>query len=309
VIVMMWNRVRAGLPVLVLALSTCPALAQEPSPAPTPTPEPQPAAEAPKAPTASAVVKRIQAGEFDAGLTDVEAALAANPEDARLWYLKGFILANLKRPEDAAEAGGKALPIKPDFEGANVLLARLQEEMGQFETALEHYRKELEIAKSVTVRRDALLGIATGSIRLKRIPDAITALEQVLKIAPGHMGAMQELADLYSREGRKDEAEALLDRVAILKSNDPQKLYDLASSRQSAGDLEAAAAYLRKSLQIKEDFAEAHRLLGQILVSLQMKEQAIEQLRRYLELATNADDPAVVAARNLLDELTKYEDK
>jgi protein O-GlcNAc transferase len=297
------NRVRAGLPALVLA--TCSLAAQEPSPAPAPTP----AAEAPKAPTASAVVKRIQAGEFEAGLTDVEAALAAAPEDARLWYLKGFILANLKRPEDAAEAAGKALSIKPDFEGANLLLARLQEEMGQFEVAIEHYRKELEIAKTVPVRRDSLLGIATASIRLKRVPEAIAALEQVLKIAPGHMGAMEELADLYNRSGRKDEGQALLDRVAILKSNDPQKLYDLASSRQSAGDLEAAAAYLRKAIQIKDDFAEAHLLLGQTLISLQMRDKAAEELKRYLELAQNPEDPAVVEARKLLDELTKYEDK
>jgi len=299
------NRVRAGLPALVLA--TCSLAAQEPSPSPAPAPTP--AAEAPKAPTASAVVKRIQAGEFEAGLTDVEAALAAAPEDARLWYLKGFILANLKRPEDAAEAAGKALSIKPDFEGANLLLARLQEEMGQFEIAIEHYRKELEIAKTVPVRRDSLLGIATASIRLKRVPEAIAALEQVLKIAPGHMGAMEELADLYNRSGRKDEGQALLDRVAILKSNDPQKLYDLASSRQSAGDLEAAAAYLRKAIQIKDDFAEAHLLLGQTLISLQMRDKAAEELKRYLELAQNPEDPAVVEARKLLDELTKYEDK
>ncbi len=297
------NRVCAGLPVLVLA--TCSLAAQEPSPAPAPSP----AAEAPKAPTASAVVKRIQAGEFEAGLTDAEAALAAAPEDARLWYLKGFILANLKRPEDAAEAAGKALSIQPDFEGANLLLARLQEDLGQFEIAIEHYRKELEVAKTVPVRRDALLGLATASIRLKRVPDAIAALEQVLKIAPGHMGAMEELADLYNRSGRKDEAAALLDRVAILKSNDPQKLYDLASARQSAGDLEAAAAYLRKAIQIKDDFAAAHLLLGQTLISLQMRDKAAEELKRYLELAQNPEDPAVAEARKLLDELTKYEDK
>ena len=304
---MISKRASAGVAAL-LAVTTGFVLAQDP---PSPQPSPDPAAEqaAPAAPTASAVVKRIQAGEFDAGLTDVEAAIAARPEDARLWYLKGFILANLNRPEDAAEAGGKALSIQPDFEGANLLLARLQEDMGQFETAIEHYRKELEVAKTVTVRRDALLGLATGSIRLKRIPDAIAALEQVLKIAPGHMGAMQELADLYTREGRKDEAQVLLDRVAVLKSNDPQKLYDLASSRQSAGDLEAAAAYLRRALQIKEDFADAHRLLGQTLVSLQMREQAAAELRRYLELAPNPEDPAVVDAKKLLDELTKYEEK
>jgi tetratricopeptide (TPR) repeat protein len=302
--------VRTGLPVLVM-LAACSLQAQEPAPSPSAAPaSPAPPAEASQPPpTAQAVVKRIQAGEFEAGLTDVEAALAATPDNARLWYLKGFILANLKRPDEAAEAAGKALSIKPDFEGANLLLARLQEDLGQFEIAVEHYRKELETAKSVSVRRDAYLGLAETQLRLKKVPDAIVAYEQVLKIAPGHMGAMQLLAELYSKSGRKDEADALLDRVAILKSNDPQKLYDLASSRHSAGDLEAAAAYLRKAIQIKDDFADAHRLLGQTLVSLKMRDQAAEELKRYLELATNPDDPAVADAKKLLDELTKYDDK
>ncbi len=300
----MWNRARGCVSVAALACSVGVVAAQEATPSP-----PPPPADAPKPPTASAIVKRIQAGEFEPALADVELALASAPAEARLWYLKGFILANLKRPEDAAEAGGQALVINPQFEGANLLLARLQEDMGQFETAITHYRKELEVAKSAAVRRDSLLGIATVSIRLKRIPDAIAALEQVLKVAPGHLGAMEELADLYSREGRKDDAQALLDRVAVLRSNDPQKLYELASSRHSAGDLEAAAAYLRKAIELKDDLPDAHRLLGQTYVSLDLKEKAVEQLKRYLELATNPEDPAVVDAKKLLDELTKYEEK
>jgi len=296
----MWSLARAYMAALLLGVSVGPIVAQE---AP-----PTGATEAPQVPTAAAIVKHIQAGEFEAGLVAVELALASSPTEARLWYLKGFILANLERPDEAAAAAGQALSIDPRFEGGNLLLARLQEEMGQFETALEHYGKELEIAKSATVRRDALLGLATGSIRLKRFPDAIAALEQIQKIAPGHMGAMEELADLYSRAGRAAEAQALLDRVAVLRSNDPTKLYELAVSRHGAGDLEAAAVYLRKTIELKEDYAEAHLLLGQTYVSLSLREKAAEQIRRYLELAPSPDAPAVADARRLLDELTKYDE-
>jgi tetratricopeptide (TPR) repeat protein len=96
-------------------------------------------------PLASRAHLHAQAGRHLAALADYEALLSMQPEDARTWFNKGFVLELLGRWDEALAAFRRSTELSPDLDrawyGQGLVLIRLQ----RFDEAIVALKRNTEL--------------------------------------------------------------------------------------------------------------------------------------------------------------------
>ena len=120
--------------------------------------------------------------------------------------------------------------------------------------------------------------------------EAELRLEQFVLEYPQFPGAYVNLAILYQRDGRDDEARQALDQALAIDPTHASANHQLGILLRQQGQFaEAEQAYLR-ALETTPDFALAHRNLGILLdLYLQRPSEALQHYRRYQELVAEPD--------------------
>lgn len=248
------------------------------------------------------IVKAIETGKVEEAEREIDRHLAEDPDSATFNYLQAF--AKLSRSDlEAAEAAvDRTLATDPSFEGACNLKGRILEQSGDREGAIEWYRKEAESAESEQVKKEAYLALTVVAEDLGKNDLAQEALEALVELSPDQPEVYQELANLYTRNGQADKAEEMMAKVAELGGEmDPNALYNLGANAMNDGDAETAVRYFEQAIEAKPDFAEAHLRLGFARLNLGDLEGAAASLRKYLELDPEGSNAAM--ARDLLSRL------
>ena len=275
----------AALATLLAALSLPPLQGHGPAPAPTAAPQ---GPTIPKAPDADALLAQAvelqQAGDLFGAVTNYEAYLKTNPDNAGVRSNLGAAYVRLGRLADGVAEYRKALAIDP---------------------ASPTYRFNLAIA------------LYKGG----RYPEAVTELQTTLDKAPRHLGARLLLGDCYLRQGRFQDVVDLLapweasygadrgfayvlgsafietDRVdhgqrlieTIFKSGESAEGHLLMGSvHLRVGDAPAALIELRKAVELNPLLPVANGLLGRALLRNGEHEAALRAFLRELEI--NPDD-------------------
>jgi len=267
----------------------------------------------------------VAAGEVPEGAV----AAPAQEDD----YARAFRLAKEGDLDGSAEAFAKAKPsaaADPDLlEGyANVLyrLKRYPEAAAEASAAIAVAPERLNprrILYSAQVSREDWAGAAetlTGIAELK--PDdpwvleqraflaarsgdsgsAIAAFEAMSAADPNNVEAWVALGGLYADAGQLAKSEAAYRKVVeIDPSNAYQTFYNLGALLQNKPnptkeDTRRAIEAFRKALEIKPDYAIAHRSLGFALIGAGDLAGGRRALERYLELQPKASDAAQIRA-------------
>ena len=96
-------------------------------------------------PRASRAHLHAQAGRHLAALADYEALLQKQPDDARTWFNKGFVLELLDRWDDALAAFRRATDLSPELDrawyGQGLVLIRMQ----RFDEAIVALKRNTEL--------------------------------------------------------------------------------------------------------------------------------------------------------------------
>jgi putative PEP-CTERM system TPR-repeat lipoprotein len=224
----------------------------------------------------------------------VDQAVAANPQDAAVWFFKGSLLRAQGRNADALAAYSQAITVKPDHVNALIERATLEIGSARFDAAkadLDAARKAAPAALMVTYTA-ALLDFSQG-----QYVTAKDALQKVLRAAPDHMpatlllgavelnlGALQQ-AELHLKKylvrfpsnnyARKLLAQVQLkgaqpaDAVATLApmlkdgaGKDPHLLALAGESSMRTGDFGKAAGYFEQAAVLAPNAAALHTSLG-----------------------------------------------
>jgi tetratricopeptide (TPR) repeat protein len=241
-------------------------------------------------------------GKTDEAVEVIRRNLKDNPESEVFNYLLAFVLRMEGRPDEALVAVDRSLETDPLFEGANLLKGKILEDQGDVERALEFFQTEADSANSVEVQRDALLALAVAYENLDRQSDAIEALERLIEVAPDHVGAYKELADLYTRRGDSEKAQEMMDEVFALGAADPRLLYNLGAERFNASEFEEAADYFVQAIEADPEFRDAYLRLAYTRLNLGDTDGAMESLEQYIELSTE-ETQEVQTARAILQQL------
>ena len=149
------------------------AMVQKPQMAPSATPAPALPAPAPPARESVEVASQIQT---------LKEIVKKDPNNLPAWVELGNLYFDSDRPKEAVEAYGRYLAIKPDNADVRTDMGIMYRKMGQFDRALEEFRKA---AQSDPKHANSRYNIGIVLLHDKHdMKGAITAWEDYLKVDP-----------------------------------------------------------------------------------------------------------------------------
>ncbi|MDH4274972.1 MAG: tetratricopeptide repeat protein [Gammaproteobacteria bacterium] len=151
-----------------------------------------------------------------------------------------------------------------------------------------------------SVELQRLYAQAVAALRQNRDADAERDFKQIVKAQPDYTGPYANLAVLYRKQGRLDDAERVLVDALARNPKRVEYLNLLGVVKRQQGQFEAAAHAYERCLDVDQSFADAHYNLG-ILYDLYLRDypKAVQHYQQFLRL-TGAESKEV---RVWLDDL------
>lgn len=225
-----------------------------------------------------ALYKLLRTGRFDQALQRIDAALDRRPEDAGLYYLRGYAQAGLKRWKEAGRSLARAAGLRPKLFVAYKLLALVELQSGDREAAVRSLVQALSLHDSARLRRL----LAAVYFEQGKDNDAVRQLAQSLHGAAETAAARAMLRRIVARKPRLFDGYRLLAVIALRD-----------------GDVNAAERHLRKALAIRGDAA-LQRLLGELYLREGRTDAGVRLLLRSLQ-QRGASPVALAAAKGLYE--------
>lgn len=197
----------------------------------------------------------IEHGAYDLGLeiTDIG---ARNVSDSHgILTMRGILLAELGRYEEAEAAFESAIVRDPDAKSASVGLSLTLEKTGRADESLEVLRERAESDPTDAVSRfffaQALIkrGVTAGS---PAFDEALEALSFATRNLPREAPPRIELGKLHLKAGQPERAIPILEEAVDLAPADRQATYNLMIALRRAGrgdEASAMAARMREQLE------------------------------------------------------------
>lgn len=202
-------------------------------------------------------------------------------------------LRSLGRLDQAEVAGREAVLIDPNLDLAQHNLASVLLDRGDHEGALEPLRRYIALVPDASLQR-FLLG--TSLMALDRYAEAEPIWRHYLRLTPDDGRAHANLGVVLKNLRRYAEAIAAYRRALVLMPDEAAVMNNLGLSLSQLGDRDVEAAlWLRRSLRVKPDFADAWLNLGLVMRNQNRIDQAMGHCRTAL-----AVDPDHAEAHMLL---------
>jgi len=210
-------------------------------------------------------------GEARAALTELDAAILADPSLASAYFVMGTLLERSGRDQEAIDRYAAAIMRDPGFRVAHLRLADALRRIGRLEASLSSYQQVLELEPD---SQEARFGEAMALVRLSRHADARERFHGAMSVHPDQPAFPQALARL------------------LAASPDPQ-----VRDGQRALDLVQALAKEQKTTSVAETMAMALAEVGRFA-------EAVEWQRLAMSVAVEAGHPA--AAQRMAANLALY---
>ncbi len=244
-------------------------------------------------------IEKVRAGDSEGSVDLFKKAIEDRPDDWERRDLFAKVLLKLDRQGEATIQANKAAQSAPDKAGPLVTLADIYMARGLNEKAADAISKaqQLEPENGKVLERAAAVAAGAG-----RIDEAIALNEKVIAAKPDNTEALVALADLYNRNKQPKKAEEVLNKVVALDpANAHRTFYNLGvviENRDDAteGDHRKAVEAFRKAINLKPDYAIAHRDLGFALLRTGDLMAASKELQKYVDLDPRAKDAAEIKA-------------
>lgn len=222
-----------------------------------------------------------------------EKSIELAPEEADRRERFARALLRLDRYGEALIQGNKAVALGPERPTAHLVVAEIQYGKGASDRAAEALSRVLETAGGDVriLERAAALAAEIDNPGLE-----IAANETIVAARPDKLDAWLALGDLYNERGESEKARRAFEKVTEL---DPENAYKTFFNlgalienkpQLSAADNRKAMEAFKKAIEIRPDYAPAHRHLAYALMRDGNLAHARTELERYLELEPEAAD-------------------
>ena len=227
------------------------------------------------------------AGDTAKSVDHLETAVRIRPDDERSWIALARTRADAGATSDAARTLEAAIAAIPDSGGLRWRYARLLMKVDRNADALDQYS---EAQRRVAISGRALLhqsvaALATLQQDLGRTSDAINLR---LRVDLNDGEAHRDLASVYTKQGRQDDAFA---ELAVATWLDPEEAFTLVALGQSHmaahRDLDAIEA-LERAVALAPNLREARYALAQALTRAGRRADAQRQLTEFDRLRAEA---------------------
>jgi len=244
---------------------------------------------------------------WEEALTELEAALAINPNNATWHAQRGYILEELDRTEDAVEAYRQALELEPEDCDIAVALGVSQARVGRFANALEvfedlskvHPTFEPAYCHRIFVYTElglhdqaeemfylaqelddacphCFFNIGVSLLARGQVERAIYCWNRVLEIDPDYYGVNRRIGQAYRRHGKLDQAKDYYLRELRNDPGNTDLLCEIAELTAESGQLAMAAAKFAQIVELEPDYLEARFALGKIWLQRGRPAQAVD---------------------------------
>lgn len=251
-------------------------------------------AQQPEGPDLSDVNKRILAAEYDKAdelLVEIQEEF---PESLDVAMTRGEVLLALGKAEEALPQLEKVAAAEPDRSRLQFQIASARLAAGDTDGALEAFAAEVANGKDAQATVLAHLNRAMLLQRSRKWDEAAADLEGVLALEPTRQEVYGDLASLYLRSGRLDDAQRVLDTGFEAGFQSAAHFYSLGARIFKAEEYERAVAVFQRALELDPKHARSERSLGAALDKLGRKDEAKVHFKRYLELNPTAADAAKI---------------
>lgn len=258
---------------------------------------------------------------WEEALTELDAALAINPNNA-MWHAhRGYILEELDRWEEAATAYesslegepgdpevsvslgvalsrlgrfGRALEVfndlakaQPDFEPAYCHRIGVYAELGRHEQAEEMFYLAQELDDACP---HCFYSIGISLSARGQTERAAFCWRRVLELDPDYIGVNRRLAQAYRAQGKHDEAREYYLRELREDPGNTDLLFELADLALESGDIATAGAKCAQILELDPEHVESHFALGVIWLSRAQPGKALACFERVDALSDGVPD-------------------
>ena len=191
------------------------------------------------------VAARLSTSQAYLGLGDADSALQTLRDFAAAYPKRAFatlqpraeILAGVGRREEALETINAALEYKPWNAELWMFRGGLYEQSGQFEQAIQDFRKAVELAPDSATALNAL-GY-TLTIATRKYNDAYALISSAMELEPENPAIMDSMGWVLFKQGKRDESRVWLERAYDLYP-DAELAAHLGELAWSDGDQDAA---------------------------------------------------------------------
>ncbi|TAH37264.1 MAG: tetratricopeptide repeat protein [Planctomycetota bacterium] len=255
-------------------------------------------------------------------LVEIETrAVADGAREAAPFLILAEVHAQERQPDLAVAVLEDFLARGGGVPEARVRLARLYEEQGDYDKALETYQA---LARDVPQdRRRWLKEMARIHLARYDQQQAFACYQEILRGAPDNAAAFKEVADAYRRLNLHDQAAECLEQAVRLEPEDGKYRLQLAQAYRGIGEYEKALGQVLSATRAKDEDLrqDARSQYYQLLTDLGRVESEAESLRaRCDENPYDAEAPLLLAdiysreleyelALELLDRLLAYQPK
>lgn len=239
--------------------------------------------------TAAIGIAQIQTGQLTDAVTNLQAALAAHPNDTDLLYYLGRASGLLsKQMIDTLLAGA------PDSARAHQAMAENYFVLRRMPDAEGEFKQALKIRPHLPEAHLELGEVYAGAFQW---PKAEEEFREQTKLQPGNAEAFYRLGDAMLQQGKAHEARQELIRADKLQPDMPETLYALGKAASLEGDSVAAEKAWTRLLSIEKESplaAQAHFGLANLYRKQGKTEAAQSEMREFQRLQgpTSQSQPA-----------------
>lgn len=244
-------------------------------------------------------------GELDEALTQADAILAADSEEAdayrlRAMLLRAQVLESKSQPGKALDAYEAAVELAPDVSTPTLLLANFHRRTGNDTLAEPLFRKLTEMDPGF-VSYAALGGFLARD--RDRDAEAEAAYLKALEIAPEERRelAYRTLGGFYYSRDRFDEAEAIMKQALEEQPDNLELLYTLARFYRVQGDEAKADAMIRAATEAHPDEVRPYLILSLYRSRVGDLDGALEAAEKALAVDPNSNAARLRKAELLVD--------
>jgi tetratricopeptide (TPR) repeat protein len=205
-------------------------------------------------------------------------------KDPSLQFAYGLALVKSDQAARAEQVFSRLLATHGDTAELSVLLGKAYAQMGDFDSAVEHLQKALQLRPDAAEAHGAL-----GVIYWKqgRLPEAEAALRAELAGSPSDMQSQLNLASVLDAEQRPEEALPLLRGVLQSKPDFADARYLLGKILLAQGAFAEAVEHLEAAARLAPENANAHYQLGRAYSRLGRAEDAQQQFEVFRQIKAN----------------------
>ncbi len=235
-------------------------------------------------------IRYLRAKEYDKAAVELKRAVELNPEFDEAHLRLGVAYHRMGTLDEAISQFQRALEISPRYVAAHSNLGSIYYFKGMLEEAANEFKEALKIDPYLPVVHNNLGGVyfKKGMIKL-----ASSQVQKALNLNPGYADAHKNLGFIYLRQGLVSAAIKEFKRFIAIDDSSAFVRATLGNIYLGKGEIREAEKELIRALEIDPQYPKAHFYLASVYERVD-REKAIQQWRRYLEVASDQPGEASI---------------